>query len=145
MAMDDRKQREGTSGGKPDVPMKSQEITSQIIGAAFKVHSYFGFGFPEKVYENALLIELRKLGLTVEREKPLTVRYYGAVVGEYVCDLVVNDKVLVEGKSVSRLVEAHHAQIVCYLRATGMEVGLLVNFGHRVEYKRKILDRPPAT
>jgi GxxExxY protein len=124
--------------------MKYEEITSQIIGAAFKVHSYFGFGFPEKVYENALVIELRKLGLKAEQQKPLTVRYYDAVVGEYVCDLIVNDKVLVELKSVSSLAEAHHAQIVCYLRATGLEVGLLLNFGHRVEYKRKILDQSPA-
>jgi GxxExxY protein len=125
--------------------MKYEEITSQIIGSAFKVQSYFGFGFPEKVYENALIIELRKLGLKVEQQKPLTVRYYGAVVGEYVCDLVVDDKVLIKVKSVLRLVEAHHAQIVCYLRATGMEVGLLLNFGYSVEYKRKILDQcPPA-
>jgi GxxExxY protein len=121
--------------------MKHEEITSQILGAAFKVHSYFGFGFPEKVYENALAIELRKLGLKVEQQKPLTVRYYDAIVGEYVCDMLVEGKVLVEVKTVSRLVEAHHAQTVCYLRATGLEVGLLLNFGHRVEYKRKVLDQ----
>jgi GxxExxY protein len=123
------------------VAMKHGEITSQIIGAAFKVHAYFGFGFTEKVYENALAIELRKIGLKVEQQKPLTVRYHDAVVGEYVCDLLVEDKVLVEVKSVSRLAEAHHAQIVCYLRATRVEVGLLLNFGHSVEHKRKILDR----
>jgi GxxExxY protein len=121
--------------------LKHEGITSQIIGAAFKVHAYFGFGFPEKVYENALAIELRNSGLKVEQQKPLVVKYHDAAVGEYVCDLLVEDKVLVELKSVSRLVDAHHAQIVCYLRATGLEVGLLLNFGHRVEHKRKILDQ----
>ncbi len=121
--------------------MKHEEITRQIIGAAFKVHAYFGFGFPEKVYENTLAIELRQAGLKVEQQKPLTVRYHDAVVGEYVFDLLVEDKVLVEVKSVSRLVQAHHAQIVCYLRATRVEVGLLLNFGHSVEHKRKILDQ----
>jgi GxxExxY protein len=90
------------------VAMKHEQITGQIIGAAFKVHAYFGFGFPKKVYENALAIELRKNGLKVEQQKPLTVRYHDAFVGEHVCDLLVEDKALVEVKSVTRLVEAHH-------------------------------------
>jgi GxxExxY protein len=123
--------------------MKCEEITSDIIGAAFEVHKYFGFGFPEKVYENALVIELRKKGRKVEQQKAITVRYHDVIVGEYVCDLLVDDKVLVEVKSVARLVEAHHAQLVGYLRATGPEVGLL-NFGHSVEHKRKILDTDTA-
>jgi len=124
------------------MPLKHEEITGLIIGAAFEVHAYFGFGFLEKVYENALVIALRKRGLKVEQQKSLTVKYHDDVVGDYVCDLLVEDKVLVEVKSVTRLVDAHHAQIICYLRATGLEVGLLLNFGHSMEHKRKILERP---
>jgi len=123
------------------MPLKYEEITGAIIGAACDVHSYFGFGFLEKVYENALAVDLRRRGLKVEQQKPVTVWYHDTVVGEYVCDLLVEDKVLVELKSVRQLVDAHHAQILCYLRATRIEVGLLINFGRTVEYSRKILDK----
>jgi GxxExxY protein len=120
--------------------LKHEEVTGEIIGAAFEVHGQLGFGFLEKVYENALAIELGKRGLKAEQQKPVTVHYKDEVVGEYVCDLLVDDKVLVEIKTASRLTDAHHAQLLCYLRATGIEVGLLINFGHSVEYKRKVLD-----
>jgi GxxExxY protein len=120
--------------------LKHEEITGKILGAAFEVHGQLGFGFLEKVYENALGIELRKRGLKAEQQKPVAVYYKGEVVGEYICDLLVEDKVLVEIKSASRFSDAHHAQLVCYLRATGIEIGLLLNFGHSVEYKRKVLD-----
>jgi GxxExxY protein len=124
--------------------LKHEEVTGAIIGAAYEVHRHMGFGFLEKVYENALVLELRKRGLRVEQQRPVTVRYHDAAVGEYVCDLLVEDKMLVEIKSVLHLAEAHHAQIVCYLRATGIEVGLLLNFGRALDHKRKILERPPT-
>ena len=120
--------------------LKHEAITREMIGAAYAVHDYLGFGFLEKVYENALLIELKKRGLKVEQQKPVTVRYHEDIVGEYICDLLVEDKVLVELKSVTSLAEVHHAQLVCYLRATGIEVGILINFGRRLEFERKIFE-----
>ena len=98
-----------------------------------------GFGFLESVYEKCLLIELRKAGLNVEAQKPITVHYENQVVGEFVADLVVEGEVIVELKSVRRLVEAHEVQLVDYLVATGKDVGLLLNFGEgKVEVKRKV-------
>lgn len=119
--------------------MQFSELTEQIIGCAYRVHNKMGFGFLESVYEKCLLIELRKLGLNVQAQQPLVVRYDGEVVGEFVTDIVVDDTVIVELKSVKRLAPAHEAQLVNYLVATDKPVGLLLNFGeHKVEVKRKI-------
>lgn len=119
--------------------MKHQEITKKIIGAAYSVHHYFGFGFLEKVYENALAIELRKNGLKFEQQIPIKVYYGDEIVGEYVADFLVENKVLVELKSMKKIEEAHHSQIINYLKALRLEVGLLINFGPDIEFKRKIL------
>jgi len=105
------------------------EVTGKIIGCAFTVSNTLGAGFLEKVYENALAHELRKAGLRVEQQKPITVEYDGVVVGEYVADLVVNGSVIVELKAVKALDQIHYAQCLNYLRATGMKVCLLLNFG----------------
>ncbi len=121
--------------------MKHEEITEKIIGAAFKVHNALGFGFLEKVYENALALELGKGGLRVKQQYPVPVRYEGELVGDYVADLVVEGKVIVEVKAVSALEPIHETQLVNYLKATGIEVGLLVNFGRQVEVKRKVFDQ----
>ncbi|HUT95863.1 MAG TPA: GxxExxY protein [Thermoguttaceae bacterium] len=119
--------------------MQYQEITEKVIGCAFRVYNKMGFGFLESVYETCLIIELEKAGLSVESQKPITVRYDGQVVGEFFADLLVEDIVIVELKSVRRLAEKHEVQLVNYLVATGKEVGLLLNFGEeKVEVKRKV-------
>jgi len=121
---------------------KFKALTEAIIQAAFTVHNTLGSGFLEKVYENALVIELAKLGLKVVQQAPLQVTYEGTVVGEYFTDLIVDNKVILELKAVSHILPAHDVQLVNYLKATGLEVGLLINFaGERVEIRRKILSR----
>jgi GxxExxY protein len=112
------------------------QITEQIIGCAFKVANILGCGFAEKVYENAMAHELCKSGLSTEQQKPITVIYDGVVVGKYLADLVVEGKILVELKSVRSLDDAHTAQCLNYLSATGIPICLLLNFGKRVEVKR---------
>ncbi|PIW84287.1 MAG: hypothetical protein COZ95_10585, partial [Nitrospirae bacterium CG_4_8_14_3_um_filter_50_41] len=98
-----------------------------------------GFGFLESVYEKCLLIELQKAGLNAESQEPITVTYHGQVVGDFVADIIVDDNVIVELKSVRRIISAHEVQLVNYLVATGKPVGLLINFGEcRVEVKRKL-------
>lgn len=119
---------------------KHVDLTSDIIGAFYKVHATLGYGFPERVYENALAIELRKLGLRAEQQRPIKVLYDGAIVGDYVADLVVEDVVLVELKSVERLLPEHLAQLLNYLKATTIEVGLLLNFGPRPQVKPRVFD-----
>jgi GxxExxY protein len=131
-----------------DVEMEHQELTERIIGCAFRVFRTLGFGFLESVYENALVIELRRAGLKAEPQRSLTVYYEGVVVGEFVADVVVEDLVIVELKAVRTLAAAHEVQLVNYLTATGISVGLLLNFGERgVEVRRKIRELPsqPAT
>ena len=119
--------------------MEFKELTAKIIGCAFNVYNKMGFGFQELVYENCMLVELAKVGLSFEAQKPITVHYDGRVVGEFVADILVEDTIVVELKSVARLVKAHEVQLVNYLVATGKPVGLLLNFGERgVEVKRKL-------
>jgi GxxExxY protein len=119
---------------------KHAETTKEIIGAFYKVYNELGHGFLEKVYGNALSIELGKLGLKVEPEKRILVYYEGQVVGEYYADLLVNDRVIVELKSVQQLTDVHEAQLLNYLKATPIEVGLVLNFGPKPEHQRKIYD-----
>jgi GxxExxY protein len=112
------------------------KITEQIIGFAFKVANTLGSGFAEKVYENAMFHELTKSGLSVRQQCPVTVKYDGIVAGEYVADLVVEEMVLVELKSVRAIDQAHVVQCLNYLAATGIPICLLINFGKRVEVQR---------
>jgi len=128
--------------------MNSDKVTERIIGCAYVVSNDLGVGFLEKVYENALLIELKKQGLQVESQKALTVVYSGQVVGEYFADLVVEGKVIVELKSVKAFERIHQAQLLNYLKATGIHTGLLLNFGTvRLGIKRMVLGskKPLAT
>jgi len=120
--------------------VKHEKLTEQIIGAFYTVYNVLGYGFLEKVYENALAIELRKMGLTVVQQAPIKVYYAGAVVGEYYADLLVADAVIVEIKAVRALAKEHEAQLLNYLKATPYEVGLLLNFGPKPEIKRKVYD-----
>lgn len=119
--------------------MEHQDLTEKIIGCAYTVYNRMGFGFLESVYEKCLLIELRKAGLRAESQIPITVRYSGEIVGEFVADILVEDTIIVKLKSVKKLAKAHEVQLVNYLVATGKPVGLLLNFGEqRVEVKRKV-------
>ncbi len=113
------------------------EITRSIIGAAHTVSSTLGFGFLEKVYENALVVEIRKRGLQVEQQRPVHVYYGSSIVGDYVTDILVEGAVVVEVKAAMGLDANHHAQCIHYLRATGYRVCLLLNFGRaRLELRR---------
>jgi len=119
--------------------MEYRELTERIIGCAYRVYNKMGFGFLESVYEKCMLIELRKANLDAESQKPITVFYENEIVGEFVADIIVNDTIILELKSVRRIVRAHEVQLVNYLVATGKPVGLILNFGERkVEIKRKI-------
>ena len=122
------------------------ELTGKIIGAAQRVHRVLGCGFLEKVYENALTIELRASGLEVAVQMPIEVRYRGELVGVYQADLLVDGLVILELKAVDQLADIHEVQLVNYLRATNIEVGLLINFGPKLEIKRRIFtnDRKPS-
>lgn len=117
--------------------MYGDELTETIIGCAFKVHNTLGPGFLEKVYENALAIELRNAGLLVEQQVPIKVYYNQYVVGEYFADLLVQGCVIVELKAIQSLTKEHEVQLVNYLVATKIEIGLLINFGSSVQAKRK--------
>lgn len=113
------------------------QITEKIIGCAFSIANTLGVGFLEKVYENALAHELKKKGLRVDQQRPVDVYYDERVVGVYVADLVVEDCVPVELKAAKGLDEAHRAQCINHLRATGFQIGLLINFGTpKIEIKR---------
>ena len=119
--------------------MQYEEITEKIIGSAYSVYNKMGFGFLESVYEKCLLIELKKEGLKAETQKAITVYYENEVVGEFKADILVEDAVVLELKSVKEISQAHEVQLVNYLVATGKEVGLILNFGEqKVEIKRKI-------
>ena len=119
---------------------KHAALTDRIIGAFFTVYNRLGYGFTEKVYENALALELRKLGLRVEQQKPISVYYDGQVVGEYFADIVVNGAVILELKAVRRFLKEHEAQLLNYLKATAVEVGMLLNFGPESDVRRKVYD-----
>ena len=123
--------------------MKHKELTAKIIECAYKVHNTLGFGFLETVYQNSFLIELIKVGLRAEKEKKIQVYYDNQLVGDYMADIIVEDKVILELKSVKDLHPAHEAQLINYLKATGLEVGLLINFGESVEIKRKVFSHQP--
>lgn len=113
-------------------------ITDGILKVHFDVYNHLGYGFLEKVYKNAMCFELKEKGYKVEIEKPIKVYYKEQLVGEYYADLVVEDKVIVELKATQLIMNVHVAQTINYLKATPIEVGLLLNFGEEPEFKRLI-------
>ncbi|MFZ5858993.1 MAG: GxxExxY protein [Chloroflexota bacterium] len=128
------------------VDLKHKNITDKILHAFFKiVYPQLGYGFLEKVYENAMVIALTALGLKVQQQVRIAVYFQGQVIGEYFADLLVNDAVIVELKAVSRLLLEHEAQLLNYLRATPYEVGLLLNFGSKPTFIRKAYDNDRKT
>jgi len=123
--------------------MDINDITYAINGAVFEVNKVLGSGFLEKVYERALLVELGKRGLKAQSQAPIRVLYKENIVGEYIADILVEGKVIVEIKTVESLDRIHEAQLLNYLKATGMRVGILVNFKHpKAQIKRMVLDMP---
>jgi GxxExxY protein len=125
--------------------MDNKELTEKIIRCAYSVYNAMGFGFLESVYEKCLLIELGNAGLHTVSRQPIPVHYQGQEVGDFIADIVVEGKVIMKLKSIKRIVRAHEVQLVNYLVATGLDVGLLLNFGEeRVEVKRKVRKLNPG-
>jgi GxxExxY protein len=120
--------------------LKHRDITDLVLKAFYSVYNELGYGFLEKVYENAKAVEAADLGLTVDQQVPIEVNYKRRRVGHYEADLVVNDLVIVELKAVQALTAAHEAQLLNYLKSTRFEVGLLLNFGPAASFKRKAFD-----
>ena len=118
--------------------MPEDKLTEQIIGAFYEVYNELGSGFLESVYANSMQIALQERGLCVEQERPIQVWFRGRPVGDFRADLLVEGRVMVEGKALRALEPAHEAQLLNYLRATDVEVGLLMNFGPRAEFKRMV-------
>lgn len=118
--------------------MEIDALTEVVIGCAYRVHTELGAGFLESVYKNALLHELSKAGLSAQAEVPLDVVYDDTVIGRFLADIIVNGVLILELKAVARLDRSHEQQLVHYLKATGIDTGLLINFGsQRAEIKRK--------
>jgi GxxExxY protein len=116
---------------------KHTELTEKIINIFYRVYNKLGYGFLEKAYENAMMIELKKEGIRAIAQAQIRVLYDMEIIGEYCADILVDDKVIVEIKAARQLAEEHEAQLLNYLRATNIEVGLLLNFGVKPEIKRK--------
>lgn len=121
--------------------MIHEELTGEIIGAFYEVYNTLGYGFLEQVYQNALYKELLEMGLKCVPQQKIEVYYKGSLVGRYVADIIVEDIVVLELKAVSQLLPEHECQLVNYLKATEIEVGLLLNFGKKAEVKRRILTK----
>ena len=115
-----------------------KDTTDIILKSFYKVYNNLGYGFLEKVYDNALLYELRNQGLDCEKQKPIKVYYEQIQVGEYYADIIVNECIILELKAAESIAEEHEFQLINYLKATEIEIGLLLNFGKNPEFKRKI-------
>lgn len=120
--------------------MKYQDLTDKIIQAFYLVYNNLGYGFLEKVYENAMVIELKKGNISVIPQSPIKVYYDEQIIGEYYADLLIENNVIVEIKAAKSIAPEHEAQLLNYLKATDVEVGLLLNFGPQPEIKRKVFD-----
>jgi GxxExxY protein len=118
--------------------LNQHETTDLILRSFYTVHRKLGFGFLEKVYENSMILELRKAGLIVEQQVPVKVLYDGVVVGHYIVDLLINGSIILELKAMECLVENHTFQLINYLKATDHELGFLLNFGRKAEFKRRV-------
>ena len=124
--------------------MNINDLTYKVIGSAYKVHNILGPGFLEKVYENALIIELRKLGIYARQQVKLPVLYEGQQVGLYFPDLWIENQLIIELKAILTLAPEHEIKLIHYLAATGIENGLLINFGNTVQIRRKFRDYKPG-
>lgn len=117
-----------------------KELSYKIVGLAMQVHTELGYGFLEKVYENALIILLRENGIKAEQQVPIKVHFHGQIIGEYVADILIEDSIILELKAQDKIIENHKAQTLNYLKATGLKLAILLNFGkHKLEYERLVL------
>ena len=117
-----------------------KDLSYKIVGLAMQVHTELGFGFLEKVYENALMVMFEENGIKAVQQVPILVPFHGKIVGEYIADIVVEDSIILELKALDRIAEIHKAQTLNYLKATSFRLALLLNFGkHRLEYERLVL------
>ena len=117
-----------------------KDLSYRIIGLAIEVHNKLGYGFLEKVYENALMILFRREGINAKQQSPITVYFEGKVVGEYFADILVEDKIILELKSLEKITDVHKAQALNYLKATGLRLAIIINFGKKkLEYERLVL------
>lgn len=121
---------------------KHKELTEKVLRIFYRVYNRLGYGFLEKVYENAMMIELKKEKISAMAQAPISVQYDGEPVGEYFADLLVDGKVIVELKASQTIAPEHEAQLLNYLKAINVEVGLLLNFGKNPEFRRKVFDNP---
>ena len=120
--------------------MLEEVLSHRLIKVYYQVYNTLGFGFLEKVYENAMIVELQKAGIRSRRQVPIKVYYYEQQVGDYFADIIVEDRIIIELKAAEALCKEHEAQLINYLRATTIEVGFLFNFGKKREFKRKIFE-----
>jgi GxxExxY protein len=118
--------------------LKHKDLTEKIIEMFYKVYNKLGYGFLEKVYENAMMIEFKKAGVSAEAQVPIKVLYDSLIVGEYFTDILVEDKVIIEIKASKSISKENESQLINYLKATGIKVGLLLNFGPKPEIKRRV-------
>jgi len=118
---------------------KYSDLTSDILRVYYDVYNNLGYGFLEKVYENAMMIELKKQGIPCQRQVPIEVYYDDQSIGHYFADILVDDKIIIELKAAEGLLPEHECQLVNYLKATDIEVGLLLNFGKKPQHKRRVL------
>ncbi len=117
-----------------------KEISYKIIGLAMEVHSKLGWGFLEKVYENAMMLLFRRDGIEAKQQAPIKVYFEGQVVGEYFADILIEDKIILEIKALDKIIDAHIAQTLNYLKATGLQLAITLNFGKkRLEYERVVI------
>ncbi|MCX5774195.1 MAG: GxxExxY protein [Fusobacteria bacterium] len=117
-----------------------EELVYKVFGIAMRIHNDLGNRFLEKVYENAMVLLLKKEGIEVENQKEIKVHYMGEIIGDYIADLVINNRIIVELKTVDKITNIHKAQLLNYVKATGFKVGLLINFmNEKLEYQRYIL------
>ncbi len=122
--------------------LKHSDVTGEIIGAAMEVHKVLGHGFLESVYEEALAIEFQIREIAYERQKPIDVYYKGEIIKNFIADMVVDNKIIVELKAIKKFGDYEMAQVINYIKSTNMEIGLLINFGARsLEFKRLILSQ----
>ena len=117
-----------------------RDLSYKIVGLAMTVHNELGYGFLEKVYENAMMVLLRRDGITAQQQYPIKVQFQGEIIGDYYADILVEDKIILELKSTDQIVDVHRAQTLNYLKATGLKLALILNFGkEKLEYERLVL------
>jgi len=124
-----------------DKNYKHSDLTKKIIKAFYTVYNELGYGFLEKVYERAMIIELKEIGLNCNKQQAIKVKYKNQNIGDYYADIIVNDVVIIELKAVKNIIEEHEIQLVHYLKATDIEVGLLLNFGPEPQIVRRVLTK----